>query len=49
MNVMETLPAYETWSYSKWIAEATEAYFKDPNVQRRFEEWRKKEFDINDH
>ena len=27
--------------FFRWVAEATEAYFENPDVKRRFEEWKK--------
>ena len=41
MNEIETLPAYELKSFLRWVARATEKYFEDPEVQRRFEIWQK--------
>lgn len=41
MNEIETLPAYELKSFLRWVARATEKYFEDPEVQRRFESWQK--------
>ena len=41
MSELSTMPEYEIRSFSRWLAKATEAYFKDPDVQRRFEEWKK--------
>ena len=40
-SALETLPAYESMSFARWLAKATEEYFKDPDVQRRFEAWKK--------
>ena len=41
MNPMSTLPAYETRRLSKWLIQATEAYFENPDVKKRFDAWRK--------
>lgn len=46
MNELSTLPPYEAKSFMLWLAEATEAYFQNPDVKRRFEEW-KKERELN--
>ena len=48
MNELSTLPPYEAKSFMLWIAKATEAYFENPDVKRRFEEW-KKERVSNEH
>lgn len=42
-ELMEQLPAYEAKSFARWVAEATEKYFENPDVKRRFEEWKKAE------
>ena len=42
-ETIKTLPNCEMSSFAKWIAKATEQYFKNPDVQRRFEEWKKQE------
>lgn len=41
MATLQTLPTYETNSFARWVAEATERYFENPDVQKRFEKWRK--------
>ena len=41
MHILKDLPAYELHHFAKWVAKATEAYFEDPDVQRRFKEWQK--------
>ena len=46
MVTVSTLPTYELNSFSRWVAAATVAYFEDPDVQRRFQEW-KKERELN--
>ena len=38
---INTTPTYELNSFAWWVAKATEAYFKNPDVKRRFEEWQK--------
>lgn len=48
MNELSTLPTYEAKSFMLWVAEATERYFENPDVKRRFEEW-KKERELNAH
>lgn len=39
MNEISTLPPYEAKSFMCWIAEATEAYFENPETKKRFEKW----------
>ena len=41
MATISTLPQYELNSFARWVAKATEAYFENPDVQKRFEEWQK--------
>lgn len=41
MSVLASMPAYETTAFLRWVAKAAESYFDDPDVKRRFEEWRK--------
>lgn len=41
MSLLSTLPTYEANSFARWVAEATEKYFEDPEVRKRFEEWKK--------
>ena len=41
MNTASTLPAYEMNSFALWVAKATEQYFENPDVKRRFEEWKR--------
>lgn len=41
MNELSTLPPYEAKSFFLWVAKATEAYFENPDVKKRFEEWKK--------
>lgn len=48
MSAIKTLPTYEAQSFISWVAEATERYFENPDVKRRFEEW-KKERVSNEH
>lgn len=33
------LPAYEQNYFCRWVVKATEKYFEDPDVQRRFAEY----------
>lgn len=41
MNELSTLPPYEAKSFMRWVAKSAEAYFENPDVKRRFEEWKK--------
>jgi len=41
MSELSTMPPYELNSFARWLAYATEAYFENPDVQRRFKEWEK--------
>ena len=43
MSDLSTLPAYEAKNFMRWVAEATERYFENPEVKRRFEEWKKEQ------
>lgn len=43
MSELSTMSVYEARRFASWVAKAAEAYFKDPEVQRRFEEWKKEE------
>ena len=36
-----TLPEAEAKNFYRWVAKAAEKYFEDPEVQRRFEEWKR--------
>lgn len=47
MAAISTLPTYEINSFARWAAEAAEQYFENPDVKRRFEEW-KKERELNE-
>lgn len=38
---VRTLPEWEFNSLARWIGRACEKYFEDPEVQKRFEEWKK--------
>lgn len=38
---ISTLPEWEMKSFARWLYKATEKYFEDPDVKRRFEEWMK--------
>ena len=40
MASVSTLPAYEMKSFSRWVVNATLAYFENPEVQARFEKWK---------
>lgn len=41
MAEISTLPTYEMNSFARWVANATLAYFENPDVQARFEKWKK--------
>lgn len=41
MSELSTMPTHELNRFALWVAEATEAYFQNPDVKRRFEEWKK--------
>lgn len=43
MASITSLPAFELNYFARWLGKATEEYFKDPDVQRRFEEWKKEQ------
>lgn len=43
MSELSTLPEFESRNFARWIAKATEKYFEDPEVQKRFEKWKKEE------
>ncbi len=42
MYDISTLPAYEKREFLRWVAKATEEYFKNPDVQKRFKEWQER-------
>lgn len=41
MSELSTMPEYELRRFARWVAEATEAYFENPDVKERFEKWKK--------
>ncbi len=41
MSELSTMPTYELNHFALWIGKMTEAYFQNPDVKRRFEEWEK--------
>ncbi len=41
MTGIQTIPKCDMDSFARWVAKATIAYFEDPDVRRRFEEWKK--------
>lgn len=43
MADLSTMPTYELNNFARWLAKATEAYFNDPDVKRRFEAWQKEQ------
>ena len=45
MYDIQTLPAFEKREFFRWVARATEEYFKNPDVQKRFKEWENKRKD----
>ena len=47
MSAIQTVPKREMKSFCRWVAQATEKYFENPEVQKRFEAW-KKERDQNE-
>lgn len=40
-NVLDTMPPVEMRIFCRWVAKATEAYFQNPDVKSRFENWQK--------
>jgi hypothetical protein len=34
------MPSFEMKQFARWVAQATERYFEDPDVKRRFEKWK---------
>lgn len=38
-----TLPEYETQSFARWVYQAAEKYFENPEVKARYEKWRKEQ------
>ena len=42
MADLSTMPTYEARSFARWVAKATEEYFKNPEVKARFEQWLEK-------
>lgn len=46
---LSTMPTYELNSFAMWVAKATEEYFKDPEVQKRFEQWQKENSKMETH
>lgn len=41
MDGISTLPPYEKKSFARWVARETLKYFENPDVQARFEKWKK--------
>lgn len=41
MDGISTLPPYEKKSFARWVYQSTLAYFENPDVQARFEKWKK--------
>lgn len=40
---LESMPGWELKHFCLWVAKATEEYFKDPDVQRRFKEYQEEQ------
>ena len=38
MNILDNIPKYERIQFLRWIVEAAEKHFKDPENQKIFEE-----------
>lgn len=36
---ISTLPEFEKQSFARWVYEAAERYFEDPEVMARFKKW----------
>lgn len=50
MSTLSTLPTYDINNFARWVADATERYFENPDVKRRFEKWkREKESVLYEH
>ena len=41
MSELSTLPTYEMNNFSRWVVKETLAYFENPDVQARFEKWKR--------
>ena len=41
MSELSTLPTYEMNNFSRWVVKETLAYFENPDVQVRFEKWKR--------
>lgn len=41
ISELSSMPVYEMRSFSRWLIKTVTAYFDDPDVQRRFEAWKK--------
>ena len=37
---ISTLPEFETQNFARWIYEAAEKYFENPEVMARYKKWR---------
>lgn len=49
MASLGLVSSYDEYSFAKWVAKATQKYFENPDVQKRFKEWQhKKEGETND-
>ena len=38
-NIIECMPAHKMDSYYRWILKSVEEYFKDEEVQARYQKW----------
>lgn len=43
MSELSTLPEFELRNFARWVAKEAIKYFEDPEVQERFEKWKKEE------
>lgn len=41
---LSTMPQFEINNFALWLAKTVEAYYKDPEHQREFEEWEKEKY-----
>lgn len=41
MDAFQGMSSYDVNRFLLWVARATEEYFKDPQVQKDFEVWKK--------
>ena len=43
MQDILNIPEYDAKFFMRWVAKATEEYFKKPEVQERYQKWLKEE------